>query len=67
MPLDVIWMDFYLRLRLIEARQLDEYSWLPLSEVAQATGFNSQSYFSKRFRETCGLMPSDARKECRSA
>lgn len=34
---------------------------LSISEIAQSTGFSSQSYFSQSFRRSCGLTPRDYR------
>lgn len=52
---------YYLRLRLQHARKMIEETHLSLANVAQATGFSSQSHFSKCFREHFSLRPSDLR------
>ncbi|CAE6904903.1 helix-turn-helix domain-containing protein [Vibrio sp. B1FLJ16] len=39
-----------------------EETRLPLSTIAQATGFTSQSYFTKRFREHYTMSPSQLRR-----
>ncbi len=47
--------DHYLQLRLAEARRLVTDTSLPLLEVAEATGFTSQSSFSRAFRTAHGI------------
>lgn len=54
---------YYLDLRLERARRLLEQSGLPISTVAHATGFASQSHFSRRFRERFGLPPRRYREQ----
>jgi len=48
---------YYLNMRLRRARQMVEETGLPLSVIALATGFKSQSYFTKCFKEQFGLPP----------
>lgn len=36
---------------------------LSISQIAQSTGFSSQSYFSQSFRRSCGITPRDYRRE----
>lgn len=36
---------------------------LSISQIAQSTGFSSQSYFSQSFRRSCGKTPRDYRRE----
>lgn len=50
-------VSYYLMLRLRRARAMIEDTGLSIATIAQATGFASQSYFSKRFREVYGLSP----------
>jgi len=45
-------------LRIREALSLLRYSDLPLTEIAEKTGFCSQSHFSRVFREKTGHPPS---------
>lgn len=54
-------VQYYLQLRLAQAKTLIEETNLPFSTIAQATGFSSQSYFTKRFRELYALSPSQLR------
>lgn len=50
-------VSYYLILRLRRARAMIEDTGLSIAKIAQATGFTSQSYFSKRFREVYGFSP----------
>lgn len=54
-------VNYYLRLRLECARKMIEETRLPLGIIAQATGFTSQSYFTKRFREHYQASPGQLR------
>lgn len=53
---------YYLRLRLLRARQLLKQSTLPIVEVAAACGFVSTPHFSKCYRELMGIPPSEERQ-----
>lgn len=53
--------QYYLDLRLRQARKMIEESRLPIATVAYSTGFSSQSYFSKRFRAAFGIQPRQLR------
>ncbi|EJT85902.1 AraC family transcriptional regulator [Pseudomonas putida S11] len=50
-------INYYLQLRLRHAKTMIEDTSLAIANVAQATGFASQSYFTKRFREEYGVSP----------
>ncbi|WP_371917172.1 GlxA family transcriptional regulator [Pseudomonas sp. R37(2017)] len=52
---------YYLRLRLIRARQLLKQTSLSLIELASICGFVSTPHFSKCYREHFGVPPSDER------
>ena len=53
---------YYLRLRLQQARKMIEETHLSLTKVAQATGFSSQSHFSKCFKDLYHQSPSEIRQ-----
>lgn len=57
--------DFITEYRLGEAKKLLEEGELSINEIAHATGFYDQSYFSKVFSLKCGSSPSDYRKGLR--
>ncbi|WP_027859184.1 GlxA family transcriptional regulator [Marinobacterium jannaschii] len=48
---------YYLNMRLKRARQMVEETSVPLSVIAMATGFASQSYFTKCFKALFGVPP----------
>ncbi|MFT5721760.1 MAG: transcriptional regulator GlxA family with amidase domain [Motiliproteus sp.] len=54
---------YYLRLRLQHARKMLVETHLSIAKIAQATGFSSQSHFSKCFREQFSLCPSGLRRD----
>lgn len=55
--------NFYLNLRLDKARQLLRQSDMSVLEVALACGFESSSYFSRRYRKRFQISPSQDRHE----
>ena len=52
-------LEFIRSMRLKRAAQLLEKGGLPVAEVALMTGFNTPKYFTKYFRETFGVNPSN--------
>lgn len=57
--------DILRQTRLRKARQLlsaPRESWMPVSSIAYAVGFNDVSYFNRCFRQQFGMTPSDLRK-----
>ncbi|MGB0493224.1 MAG: GlxA family transcriptional regulator [Paracoccaceae bacterium] len=48
---------YYVNLRLDRARQLLEQTHMPLSEIALACGFNTQSRLSKCYKRKFGVLP----------
>lgn len=50
---------YYIRLRLLRARQLIESLDMPVAETAAACGFASATYFSKSFKGHFDILPSD--------
>ncbi len=59
-------MAEYRRIRLEKGKDLIETTRLPLSEIAQLTGFSSQAHFSDMFRRMFDLAPSALRRRTRS-
>jgi len=53
---------YYLKLRLQQGKKMLEETHLSIANIAQATGFNSQSHFGKCFREQFQISPSSLRK-----
>ncbi|MDQ0089557.1 AraC-like DNA-binding protein [Paenibacillus anaericanus] len=54
-------INYLNEVRLRASKELLETTDLSISQVAESTGFSSQSYFSQSFRRSCGLTPSDYR------
>lgn len=54
---------YYLGLRLDRARRMLTDTHLPVADIAQATGFASQSHFTRRFRQAYGRPPTALRKQ----
>ncbi len=54
--------EYLLRCRIDAARRMLSESTVPIGEIACRCGFNDQMYFSRRFRLTTGLTPSQYRK-----
>ena len=55
--------QFYLALRLSEARRMAQDSPLSVAEIAQATGFSGQSAFSRAFARHFGISVRDLRAQ----
>ena len=53
---------YYMRLRLMHARQLLLQTSMPIVDIAFASGFVSTPHFSKCYREHFGIPPRDERK-----
>jgi AraC-like DNA-binding protein len=51
------------RIRVAKAKQFLRYSGEPVEEVGRLCGFQSPSYFAKRFREETGRTPREYRRE----
>ncbi len=54
--------QYYLALRLAEARDLLAATQMPVTEIAMATGFGSHAGFSRTFRHRYGTSPRQFRK-----
>lgn len=55
-------MDRLLHIRIEKAKRFLKYSNDPIKKIGEMCGFESSSYFGKRFRETVGCTPSEYRK-----
>ena len=58
---------FYKQERLKRARELLLYTNLPMSEIAVAAGFGSQSHFARSYRQQYGSTPSQDQKFLRQS
>jgi Transcriptional regulator containing an amidase domain and an AraC-type DNA-binding HTH domain len=56
-------MEEYRRIRLETSKELISSTHIPLTEIAQMTGFSSQAHFSDAFRKLFGTAPSTLRKK----
>jgi len=56
-------MDYLIEYRVQVAKKMLETTDLSITEVALRCGFNSNSYFTKIFRRSCGKTPNQYRKE----
>lgn len=56
-------VDNLTRIRLQKAKQYLKYYAISVEEIGKTCGFESPSYFSKRFRETYGCTPTEYRKK----
>lgn len=56
-------MPYLLRMRLSRARSLLERTELNVKEIAFATGFSDPLYFSRQFRKTHGMPPTECRRQ----
>ena len=54
--------DFVMQVRMGKARRLLEDTTTPITEVAMKCGFNDPSYFTRMFKKTYDITPSQARK-----
>jgi two-component system response regulator YesN len=54
--------EYLTKLRLERAEQLLHDTDWRISRIAEHVGFESFSYFSKRFREAMGMTPSEYRR-----
>jgi AraC-like DNA-binding protein len=54
-------INYLIEVRLRASKELLETTDLSISQIAESTGFSSQSYFSQSFRRSCDLTPRDYR------
>ncbi len=55
--------DLVIREKMEHARHLLEHTDMPIGDISQAVGFNSFAYFSKVYKDTYHVTPSQARRE----
>lgn len=55
-------VDMVTERRIEKAQELLSHTSLRISEIAQATGFEDEAYFSRRFRQRCQIAPRDYRR-----
>lgn len=60
--LGINYIEYVNTLRLEKAKEMLGNSKMNVSEVAERTGFESLSYFSKQFKKKYGVSPQDFRK-----
>lgn len=60
-------MQYRKNARMTEARALLETTFLSVKEIMHLVGFNSDSYFSRNFKEACGLSPTQYRARSRKS
>ena len=53
--------EYITKIRIEKAKSLMENSSLAIAEIAEMTGFTSQSYFSTAFKNYTGMTPSQFR------
>ena len=56
---------YIIELRMTSAKELLEFTDLPIKEIAITCGYDDLNFFSKTFKTTEGITPSDYRKEAR--
>ena len=56
--------EYITRIRIEKAKSLMENPSLSIAEIAEMTGFTSQSYFSTAFKNQTGMTPSQFRSAC---
>ena len=55
--------EYITRIRIEKAKSLMENTDMPIAEIAEKTGFASQSYFSTAFKNCTGLTPSQYKQQ----
>lgn len=58
-------IEYFIELKMCEAKRLFEESNLNVSQIADYLGFSSIHYFSKLFKRKCGVSPSQYAKSIR--
>ena len=55
--------EYITKIRIEKAKSLIETTTLPIVDIAEMTGFTSQSYFSTAFKAHTGITPSQYKRE----
>ena len=58
-------MDKLFHIRIEKAKRFLKYGTDPIEQVGRMCGFDSPSYFGKRFREAVGQTPAEYRKNAK--
>ena len=58
--------EYITRIRIEKAKNLMENPSLSIADIAEMTGFTSQSYFSTAFKSQTGMTPSQYRQKDKS-
>lgn len=56
-------MEELKRIRIAKAKRFLRYSSESIENIGKMCGFESPSYFAKRFKESCGVSPTEYRKD----
>lgn len=57
----ITFLSYLTQLRITRAQTLLHHSNMTIAQITQQCGFNRQSYFTRRFREACGMTPTQYR------
>lgn len=60
-------MQYRKKARMAQARILLETTFLSVKEIMHLVGINSDSHFSRNFKEDCGLSPTEYRAQTRKS
>jgi len=61
----VNFIDYLTKLKIEKAKELLEYTDMPVINIAIELSFNEPNYFARVFRKTAGMTPSKYREEKR--
>ena len=59
--------EYITKIRIEKAKSLMETTTLPIVDIAEMTGFTSQSYFSTAFKNQTGMSPSQYKRELKES
>ena len=55
-------LDYYLHLKMIEARRMIREGNMNIAQIAQKLGYDSPQYFSRSFKRIAGMKPQEYKK-----